>query len=43
MGIAYDFQYVGQIPAEENDIPVDYIVTDRRAVSIAGHEFNGRK
>lgn len=43
MGIAYDFQYVGQIPAEENDIPVDYIVTDRRAVSIAGHELNRRK
>lgn len=34
MGIAYDFQYVERVPAEETDIPVDYIVTDRQVVSL---------
>lgn len=34
MGIAYDFQYMERIPAEETDIPVDYIITDKQTVSI---------
>lgn len=32
MGIAYDFQCVDRIPPEENDIPADIIVTERRMI-----------
>lgn len=32
IGIAYDFQVVDEIDAEEHDAPVDFIITDRRVI-----------
>ncbi|WIV12298.1 5-formyltetrahydrofolate cyclo-ligase [Proteiniborus sp. MB09-C3] len=32
IGLAYDFQLMDLIPSEEHDVPVDYIVTDKRIV-----------
>jgi 5-formyltetrahydrofolate cyclo-ligase len=33
VGLAYDFQVVDECPADENDVAVDYVVTDRRVLS----------
>jgi 5-formyltetrahydrofolate cyclo-ligase len=33
VGLAYDFQVVGACPADENDVAVDYVVTDRRVLA----------
>jgi 5-formyltetrahydrofolate cyclo-ligase len=32
VGLAYDFQVVDECPADENDVPVDLVVTERRLV-----------
>ena len=32
VGLSFDFQIVAQIPAEEHDQPLDYIVTDSRVI-----------
>ncbi len=33
LGVAYDFQLLAEIPVTEGDVPVDFIVTDRRVVA----------
>jgi 5-formyltetrahydrofolate cyclo-ligase len=33
VGLAYDFQVVDVCPADERDVPVDFIVTDQRVLS----------
>lgn len=30
MGIAYDFQFIGEVVKDEHDIPVDILITDQR-------------
>lgn len=32
IGIAYDFQIVKNMPAQEHDVPMDIIITDRRII-----------
>jgi len=32
IGIVYDFQIVNKIDAEEHDVPVDFVITDRRII-----------
>lgn len=32
IGLIYDFQLIELIPMEEHDIPVDYVITDKRIV-----------
>lgn len=32
IGIAYDFQIVDEIEAESHDVPVDFIITERRVI-----------
>ena len=32
VGVAYDFQIVENVPTEENDVPLDIIVTNRGIV-----------
>ncbi len=32
IGLVYDFQLIDVIPAEEHDIPVDYVITDKRII-----------
>ncbi|WP_352420314.1 5-formyltetrahydrofolate cyclo-ligase [Proteiniborus sp.] len=32
IGLVYDFQLVNLIPVEEHDIPVDYVITDKRII-----------
>lgn len=32
IGLAYDFQIISRVPAEEFDIPLDYIVTEKRII-----------
>ncbi|MCX7658787.1 MAG: 5-formyltetrahydrofolate cyclo-ligase, partial [Oscillospiraceae bacterium] len=32
VGIAFEFQIVPEIPASENDVPVDIIVTEKRII-----------
>lgn len=32
IGLAFDFQIVDKIPHEEHDVPVDFIVTDKRII-----------
>ena len=34
LGLAYDFQVVAALPQEEHDVPVDFIVTDRKILSM---------
>ena len=34
VGLAYDFQVIASLPREEHDIPVDYVVTERRILSM---------
>ncbi len=34
VGLAYDFQVVAALPQEEHDVPVDFIVTERRILSM---------
>ncbi len=31
-GVAYDFQLIPEVPATEGDVPVQWIVTDRRVL-----------
>ena len=37
IGVGYEFQLVDEIDAEEHDIPLDFVVTDRNAI-IRGHK-----
>ena len=32
VGLAFDFQIVDRIPAEEHDVPVDFIITEKRVI-----------
>ena len=32
IGLAFDFQIVDQVPREEHDVPVDFIVTEERVI-----------
>lgn len=32
IGLVYDFQLIDFMPAEEHDVPVDYVITDKRIV-----------
>jgi len=32
VGLAFDFQIVDRIPAEEHDVPVDFIITEKRII-----------
>ena len=32
IGLAFDFQVVDEIPHEEHDVPVDFIITEQRAI-----------
>jgi 5-formyltetrahydrofolate cyclo-ligase len=34
VGLAYDFQVVTSLPREEHDIPVDFVVTERKILSM---------
>jgi 5-formyltetrahydrofolate cyclo-ligase len=34
VGLAYDFQVVAALPREEHDIPVDFVVTERKILSM---------
>ena len=34
VGLAYDFQVVATLPREEHDIPVDFVVTERKILSM---------
>ena len=34
VGVAYDFQLAPEIPALEDDVPVDVIVTDARVLAV---------
>ena len=34
VGLAYDFQVVAVLPREEHDIPVDFVVTERKILSM---------
>jgi 5-formyltetrahydrofolate cyclo-ligase len=34
VGLAYDFQVVASLPKEEHDIPVDFVVTERKILSM---------
>lgn len=34
IGLCYDFQLLGSIPAEAHDIPMDFIITERETVKI---------
>ena len=34
VGLAYDFQVVASLPREEHDIPVDFVVTERKILSM---------
>jgi 5-formyltetrahydrofolate cyclo-ligase len=36
LGVCFDFQLLDEIPTEANDIPVQAVVTDRRAVERSG-------
>jgi len=31
-GLAFDFQLIGKIPEEQHDIPVDFVITEKRIV-----------
>lgn len=33
IGLAFDFQLVKEIPTEEHDMPVDYIITEKEVIS----------
>ena len=33
VGYAFDFQIVESVPVEENDVPLDYTVTDKRVIA----------
>jgi 5-formyltetrahydrofolate cyclo-ligase len=32
--VAYDFQLLGELPELEHDVACDYVVTDRRTLSV---------
>ena len=32
VGVAYDFQLMDEVPYDDNDVPVDIVITDRRTV-----------
>ena len=32
LAVAYDFQLLAEVPVTEGDVPVDFIVTDRRVL-----------
>ena len=32
IGLAFDFQVVDKVPAEEHDVPVDFIITEKRVI-----------
>jgi len=34
VGLAYDFQVVASLPREKHDIPVDFVVTERKTLSM---------
>lgn len=34
VGLAYDFQVISSLPRERHDVPVDFIVTERRVLTI---------
>lgn len=34
VGLAYDFQVIASLPSEEHDIPVDFVVTERKILSM---------
>ena len=34
IGVGYDFQLVDGLPAEEHDVPVDYVITQRTVIKV---------
>jgi len=38
VGVAYDFQEVGQLDAEPWDVPLDYVATDRELIDCRAAE-----
>ena len=38
MGVAFDYQLIPEVPALPSDVPVEWIVTDRRTLRASGEE-----
>jgi 5-formyltetrahydrofolate cyclo-ligase len=36
IGVGYDYQLLAEVPATEGDVPLDAVVTDLRALAVAG-------